>query len=185
MGMNWRPFVFAATATFALASATTLVQAQEPSPAPSAQGSASANTPNSPSTPTAPQEKKVWTNDDLEKLHGRPDIGEFNGPKAKGPERPRWNSSQYSNAGYAGWYRGQLENLRRQLASIDQQISQYRNALDGKQVSTATFGRYYMKGTDWEAELKRLEKQRADVQKQIDDVEDQARKNNVSPGDIR
>ncbi len=185
MKMIRRAFLLGATGGFALVSAATPARAQANPPAPPAQGSASTTAPNNPAGPAAPGEKKVWTNDDLEKLHGRPDIGEFEGPKAgkTGKARP---SPYYYNAGAAnaGLYRQQLETLRAQLASVDNQISQYRDALDGKQVSTATFGKYYMKGTDWDAELKTLEKRRGGIQKRISDLDDQARRNNIPPGDI-
>jgi hypothetical protein len=132
--------------------------------------------------PPASSDKKVWTNDDMKDLRNQPDLSTFEqsgGTYSASKGKPAGNSRKD-----ARWYRDRIAKLEGKLPAIDQQIENYRAALKGEEVKSAG-GAGHFRRADWQAELEKLEKQRADILKQISDLEDQARHNAIQPGDLR
>jgi hypothetical protein len=130
----------------------------------------------------ASSDKKVWTNDDMKDLRNQPDLSTFEqsgGKFAASKGKPASNSRKD-----ARWYREQIAKLEGKLPAIDQQIENYRAALNGEEVKSAG-GAGHFRRADWQAEMEKLEKKRADILKQISDLEDQARHNAIQPGDLR
>lgn len=110
--------------------------------------------------------KKVWTNDDLGDLRGEPlsTVGVKNQKPAKATPKNKATND----------YQSKIAKLQEQLPPIDSQIADLQAAMSGQTVSTP---RKYngVKPDDWQAELTDLQKKRADIQSQIDALEDQAR----------
>jgi hypothetical protein len=107
-------------------------------------------------------------------------------------------------------YRAKLEPLRKQLADLDAKIKQMQDAIDHpvegtnkialkqpgpnlppqdqppdynkKRPDNAIYGNEIVRPQD---QLEVFEKQRQQIQQQIDDLEAQARQNGIAPGDIR
>lgn len=149
-----------------------------------------------PSTQKSPEKKakKVWTNDDLDELraqsHWASGSDSSSGTSAQagtteaGPTEnkpaplPREKDPET--------YQKKLAALRAQLGQIDSQIRSLRNSMNtpisggnGVNLSTATVtGRP-------ENQIEALEKQKQQIQQQIDAVEAEARRNGISPGDLR
>lgn len=130
-----------------------------PAPAPSAQ--------QVPSTqPTA----KVWTNDDLSSLHGDESVSSATAKKPKSAK----SAQPAKKNPPANPYQAQIAKLQAQLPPINAQIADLQAALSGQSVDTP---RKYVgvRPDDWQAQLVDLQKKRADIQSQIDALEDQAR----------
>jgi hypothetical protein len=128
-----------------------------------------ANATAQPTTPSAPAQQtapKVWTNDDLGK------------PATMAPRKVASNSHPAKTATTAKKpavnYQAQIQKLQAQLPPIDSQIAELQDAISGKGTSEA---RKYVgvRPDSWPAELDALQKKRADIQSQIDALEDQAR----------
>jgi len=142
-------------------------------------------------------EKKVWTNDDLDALHNKHDLSTFNQPAETSPEATAATPGGESGAAGAAaaapkdkasdpaWYRDQLGPLQSKLADLDAQIAKLNSFLNG---GTRDGGFDLSKDAaaiSPQAQLTDLQKQREDVAAQIDDLEDQARKNRIEPGELR
>ena len=142
-----------------------------------------------PAQQPARKAKKVWTNDDIDSLRGGargvsggPSTGAA--PAAEDTGGKKDTGTQKEDA--AKKYKERLGQLRAQLDQIDAQIKEVRgqitnpfkgsNAVDLKHVSATMRP---------EEVLKNLEQKRREIQQQIDDLEEEARRSGISPGDIR
>jgi opacity protein-like surface antigen len=157
---------------------------------------AAAQAPQTPSTQKPPvrKAKRVWTNDDLDELKARshwasgtdsssggstqagtPDGG-ASGDKQPPPPREKDPKT----------YQKQLAPLRAQLAQIDSQIRSLRNSLNNpiSGTNSVNLGTATVTGRP-EHQIEALEKQRQQIQQRIDAIEDEARRNGISPGDVR
>lgn len=112
---------------------------------------------------------KVWTNDDLSSLHGDGSVSSATAKKPKSAKPPQPVKKSPPNA-----YQAQIAKLQAQLPPINAQIADLQAALSGQSVATP---RKYVgvRPDDWQAQLVDLQKKRADIQSQIDALEDQAR----------
>lgn len=141
-----------------------------------------------PSQKPSPKPKKVWTNDDLEALRGgvSTPVAAPAAPAAEAaqaaPEKPR-PLPQEKDPKY---YRSRLEPLRKQLADVEAKIKETQAALNdpfrGTNAVVLAQPTPVMRPED---QFAAYEKQRKELQQQIDDLEAQARQNGISPGDIR
>ena len=123
--------------------------------------------------------KKVWTDDDLNK--GPHPAGSalaagmgHSTPVKAGP-----------NASNAKWYRDQIAKLQSKIPPIDAQIATYQEALSGKEVPASGMQVGHYKLGDLQQEVAKLEKQRADIEDQISNLQDRARRAGIRPGDLR
>jgi chromosome segregation ATPase len=150
--------------------------------------------------PPPPQEdptkkQKVWTNDDLKRL---PDSVTVTGESAtQGNTAPQNSADQnatnqngsekhYEQSQDPTWYEKQLAPLRQELDQIDQQLNAIRQAQkDGRGASNAVSLEKVPAGVDTEGEVEVLRQRRAEVASKIDDIESEARRNGVLPGDLR
>jgi regulator of replication initiation timing len=139
--------------------------------------------------PPEKKPKKVWTNDDLETLRGTtgPAGGvQVTGPAAVPEEKPAGKEQPLPASKDPKKYLEKLGPLRAQLAQLDAQIKQMRNQLANPiQGSNAVDLRHTSVTMRPEVAIKELEDKRRQVQQKIDDLEDEARRNGISPGDIR
>ena len=153
------------------------------SPAPADQGSAEG---------ARKKPKKVWTNDEISKVGGDGSIsvvGKEADSNAKGSSKG--NSSKSTRASSAkenqpGSYRSRLRQLHNQLETTEKQISDLRN-FNGESTGTSggvDMNRGYSR-TSVEDQIKILEEKKKQIQAQIGDIEDEARKDGIEPGDLR
>ena len=149
----------------------------------------------------------VWTNDELERLRPSPRINvvgaapaESTGEAAKGEaaggeaaageaeaepeaEKPKPLPPREQDP---ETYRERLRHLRSELAEVERQISDLQRTI---QTGGGTGGGVGMArgnpGVDPRDTLQRLQRRRGDIQRQIDSIEAEARRNGISPGQIR
>jgi len=151
------------------------------SPAPSDQGSAQG---------AKKKPKKVWTNDEISKVGGEGSISVVGNVDADAKGSPKGNSSKSSRASSAkenqsASYRSRLRQLHNQLETTEKQITDLRN-FNGETGSSGgvDMNRGYAR-TSVEDQIKILEEKKKQIQVQIGDIEDEARKDGIEPGDLR
>src|SRR5271157_2953849 len=140
-------------------------------------------------TPEKKKPKKVWTNDEVATLPGKISVvGEPN-QKVEGKGEGEATSSSAGGGGQQGQvdaYRKQIGEIRDQIDAADQRIAELRN-FKGENTSP-TGGINPNKGYNMvpvEDQIKQLEAKKKKLQGQIDDVENEARKNGIDPGKLR
>lgn len=133
--------------------------------------------------------KKVWTNDEVANLRGKVSVvGQAN----QGVEYGR--GAKYDSSSHEGdsqksqidSYRKQIGELHNQIDAADQRIAQLKN-FKGENGSP-TGGINPNKGYNMvplEDQVKQLEAKKKKLQGQIDDLENDARKNGIDPGKLR
>lgn len=158
-----------------------------------APGTTTSAVPTKPSPAPPPAEKKkpkkVWTNDEISTVKGSVSVvGEQNfsdaDPVTKTPShntgQERLRQQQIS------YYRDQIQQLQGQIEAAGKRISQLRNF---KGENTAPSGGinpshgYNM--VPLEDQVKQLEERKKQLQAKIQDVENDAKKNGLEPGDLR
>lgn len=136
----------------------------------------------------AKKAKKVWTNDDLDALRGGPRTASTaaaapaEAPAAAGGAATRESPREKM----AKELREKLAPLRVQLDAIDAQIKQTRDGLNNPFKGSNAVGLANPSAIMRPADLlQQLQQKRQDIQQKISDLEDEARRNGISPGDIR
>jgi len=155
-----------------------------------------------PATPTAPAEtkkpKKVWTNDEIGSIKGpisvvgdaKTPLGDTAAPQEKKKADPT-ASAGVSAADDARQrqlenYRNQIEQIHAKIDAIDERIAQLKSF---KGENTAPSGGihpnqgYNMVPVD--DQVKELEEKKKQLESKIGDIEVEARKNGIDPGDLR
>ena len=133
--------------------------------------------------------KKVWTNDEVSSIKGNVSVVGSAAPasSATPTAKPGDNSpSGDTREKQIARYRDQIRPLRQQLETTEKQLSDMRNFKGENSSSSGGINmsqNYSM--TPVEDQVKQLEAKRKDLQKQIDAIEDEARKNGVEPGELR
>jgi hypothetical protein len=140
-------------------------------------------------TPEKKKPKKVWTNDEVATLPGKVSVV---GQPHQGVEYSRqMEGDSSSDKGYGqesqiDSYRQQIGELHNQIDAVDQRIAQLKN-FKGENGSP-TGGINPNKGYNMvplEDQVKQLEAKKKQLQGQIDDLENEARKNGIDPGKLR
>ena len=153
---------------------------QQPAPAP-------AQPPASSPAPPKKKPKKVWTNEDVGSISGGVSVvGDSSPAKPGRPQERKSDARGQANAPNVAAFRKELQSLRGQLDQVDKQISDLRTF---KAENTSPSGGIKMSGrynmVPLEEQVRQLEQKRKQIQARIDDVEDQARKLGIDPGDLR
>ena len=178
-------------AAFLLAAWPCLAQTQDPAPAaPDTAKPATAQSPApSPATPDKKKPKKVWTNDEIGSVSGQVSVvGEAgansgdSGARNSGtnPRSKDFHQRQVDN------YRSQIEQLQAQIEAADKRIAQLKNF---KAENAAPSGGinptqgYNM--VPVEEQVKQLEEKKKQLNARIEDVENDAKKNGIEPGELR
>ena len=136
--------------------------------------------------------KKVWTNEEISNVGGAGSIsvvGKEADSNAKGSSKG--NSAKTTRTSSAkenqpGSYRSRLRQLHNQLETTEKQISDLRN-FNGESTGTSggvDMNRGYSR-TSVGDQIKILEEKKKQLQAQIGEIEDQARKDGIEPGDLR
>ncbi len=114
--------------------------------------------------------KRVWTEEEISAVGGSISV--------VGDQRPSNNSSRTptppsaSNGRDAAYYRGRLAPLRQQIDDVDREIQEMKS----------------VKGTvreNVEAQVQIREARREKIQKQINEIEEDARRHGIAPGQLR
>lgn len=135
--------------------------------------------------------KKVWTNDEISNVGGAGSISVVGNADANAKGSSKGNSSKSTRTSSAkenqpGSYRSRLRQLHNQLETTEKQISDLRN-FNGESTGTSggvDMNRGYSR-TSVEDQIKILEEKKKQIQAQIGDIEDEARKDGIEPGDLR
>lgn len=143
------------------------------------------------------QPKKIWTNDDMDQLRARGGITIFNevpesaaqpsapteAPAAP-PERARFNAKTEDPA----WYAEQASILQAELgkreAALHEAQASIADATKGITEPGIDMGRGNP-GVTPESGVANLQAQVREVQDQLDELSDLARRNDIPPGDLR
>ena len=163
-------------AILALSCAPSFATGQEPSGGSSSSGVASTAGATQPALPTKP--KKIWTNDDVAAAT------DSNSPATK--SKNDYAPASDANAKLAKQFHDRLDKLEAQLRDTEKQLTDLKNFEAGEGNGTA--GRQLHKGYSMEPvpdQIAKLETKRQQLQEQIDDVYDQARKKGILPGQLR
>jgi hypothetical protein len=142
------------------------------------------------STPAGKTEKtkKVWTNDELGSLRGTVSVV---GTNRSGE---RQTQSSQSGAGTAAdprrgkilRYRAAIAELRKKIDAADQRITQLKNfkADDGSPNGGINPNRSYNM-IPLDEQVKQLEAKKKQLEANIEDMENQAKKEGIEPGELR
>jgi len=160
-------------------SATTSVTNQQSTPAAAGQSS----------TPTKTEKtKKVWTNDEVGTLQGTVSVvGTEHG--ADGRTQSTKNvpgTATDPRRGKIQRYRAAIAELRKKIDDADRRISQMKNFKAEDSSPSGGInpnGRYIMVPLD--EQVKQLEAKKKQLEANIEDLENQARKEGIEPGELR
>ena len=143
---------------------------------------------NRPHAGTDSQTTKVWTNDDLEKLHAAgliSIVGQVDEGTSVSESAPR----DYEVTQDPQWYAEQAARLRDELEYRQAQLRDYRQALDDARSLKESTGGINLVGEDFavtpEAGIEILQQRVNEAQARLDDLEDLARHNDIEPGMLR
>jgi hypothetical protein len=138
-----------------------------------------------------PKKVKVWTNEDLEALRGRPAVSVIGSSAPSGyaassyPSEEGSAAAPYDQSKDPRWYLERLKPLRDQLDQIDARTKELQNLLANPSTGAGLNLNDRRVSLSPQNELNELQKRRAKVQQQIDEVEDEARRNGIEPGALR
>jgi hypothetical protein len=145
--------------------------------------SSSASPPASPAptsiNPTPVATKKVWTNDDL-------GTGKVSVPSNKKNQNSPAPAKQPADPATVQRIRASLEKLQGQLDEVNKKLTSYQQFEAGEAVSTAA--RDTSKGVNRmpvDQQILQLEDKKKQLEGQIGDLIDEARKKGIEPGQLR
>lgn len=143
---------------------------------------------NRPHAGTDGQTTKVWTNDDIEKLHAAgliSIVGQVDEGTSVSESAPR----DYEVTQDPRWYAEQAARLRDELEYRQAQLRDYEQALDDARSLKESTGGINLVGEDFavtpEAGIEILQQRVNEAQAKLDDLEDLARRNDIQPGTLR
>jgi hypothetical protein len=143
---------------------------------------------NRPHVETDSQTTMVWTNGDLEKLRGLGLISIVGQTDQEKP-KPAPAAGPYVRTQDPEWYSVQAEKLRDELERRQTQLREYRQGLDDARSLRKTTGGINLEEGDLattpEVGIEILERNVREVQMEIGDLEDLARRHGISPGTLR
>lgn len=140
--------------------------------------------------------RKVWTNDDLARLHDQgliSIIGQANSQQnppqttdSNAPLQPAASAAPEDSSRDPQWYAKQAAKIQQQLADAQDQLRRYQNALAAVRDNRSTSGGFVLDQPDIgitpEASLDILAERVRTLQQQSDDLAEQARRNGIEPG---
>jgi hypothetical protein len=143
---------------------------------------------NRPHSDTESQNKIVWTNDDLEKLHSLGLISIVGRIEEERPT-PAPAPEPYLRTQDPEWYAAQAAKLRAELQRRQTQLHEYEQAIDDARSLRKTTGGINLDegdiATTPEIGIEILERRVNEVQTEVDALEDLARRNDIPPGTLR
>src|SRR5271157_895137 len=145
----------------------------------SGQTPSTAAAPESAGNPAQSAPKKVWTNDNLSDASGKVSVVGNKGNQ-------KYPLSKTADPATVERIRKNLEKLQGQVEDIKKQLASYKEFQEGEAVSTS--GYQVDKGygrIPVEQQMIMLEKKKKDLEAQIDEQLDEARKKGIDPGQLR
>lgn len=133
----------------------------------------------SPSSP-APTAKKVWTNDDI------PSAKSAAGNKRNQNSHVTPTTAPAADPATVDRIRRNLEKLQNQLDDVNKKLKSYKEFQEGEPVSTGA--RDLSKGisrTPVDQQMTQLQDKKKQLEGQISDLLDEARKKGIDPGQLR
>jgi hypothetical protein len=174
----WRAFAFCGALScctcFAESPAASRSQSASPAPAPSPAQPPNANA-------DAKKAKKVWTNDDVNGLHGPVSVVGNSKNLGKGGPDAKADGQFIANT------RLELGKLQSQLDDTNKQLKDLKDFSEGKAPATSS-GYPINKGYNRvpvDQQITSLEDKTRQLRDKIDALVDEARKKGVDPGDLR
>jgi hypothetical protein len=161
-------------------------QSEQATPPPTSQpAKPAANSQTPPPAGKTEKTKKVWTNEE---------VGDLQGPVSTvGAKRSSEESTQSSQSGATDSrrgkilrYRAAIAELRRKIDAADQRIAQYKNFKADD--SSPNGGINPHKGYSMvplDEQVKQLEEKKKQLLASIEELENQAKKEGIEPGDLR
>jgi hypothetical protein len=143
---------------------------------------------NRPHVGTDSQNGKVWTNDDLERLHSLGLISIVGQIDQEEP-KPATARSEHVKTQDPEWYAEESARLRDELERRRAELDGYRRAIEeARSLETATSG-IDLNGGDVgitpQAGIENLQQRVSETETQLDGLEDLARRNDMPPGLLR
>ena len=130
----------------------------------------------------------VWTNNDLERLHG-PDMISIVGPMEEATATSASASGPYVKTQDPDWYSVEAAKLRDQLERQQAELGEYRQALDNVRSLRETSGGINLIAGDVgitpQSGIEILQQRVNETQAKRDALEDLARRNGIAPGALR
>ena len=178
-----------------LAGLPALAQTPQPTDASSSNSSSSGTTTKTPAPNTADKKpadgkkpKRVWTNDDVGSLKGSVSVvgDKDSNPGGAVAENSQQKDQSGARADKIRKYREAIEQLRKQMAQADARIAQLKN-FKGENTSPSG-GINPNQGYNMvppEEQVKQLEGRKKQCQAKIEDLENQAGKEGIDPGELR
>lgn len=143
---------------------------------------------NGPHAGTNRQNKVVWTDDDLERLHSLGLIC-IVGPSNEATPNSAPQPQPYVKTQDPEWYAEQAAQLRDELERRQAQLDGYRQAIEDARDLKKTTGGINLDDGDLgitpEAGIEILQERVNDTQANLDALEDLARRNDIEPGMLR
>jgi hypothetical protein len=143
---------------------------------------------NGPHAGTDTQKVRVWTDDDIEKLHDLVPIS-IVGPTDEDTSVAEPAPTPSDITENPAWYAAQAARLREELQYRQAQLRDYRQSLDDARSLKGTTGGIDLVGEDFaitpEAGIEILQQRVSEEQTKLNDLEDLARRNDIEPGTLR
>jgi hypothetical protein len=143
---------------------------------------------NRPHAGTGSEKIRVWTNDDLAKLHDH-GLTSVVGQVDEETPLPESAPRHYEKIQDREWYAEQAARLRGELEYRRAQLREYQQALDDARSLRESTGGVDLVGEDFaitpEAGIEILQQRVEEAQAKFDDLEDLARRNDIEPGTLR
>jgi len=114
--------------------------------------------------------KKVWTDEDVSSIGGT--VSVVGDAKSQGNPTPKPNYSSTAAGDNASSYRSRLAPLREQLDALDREIREMKSAKGAP-----------LENVDAQVQIREARKEK--ILKQITEIEDEARRHGIAPGDLR
>jgi hypothetical protein len=153
-------------------------------PKPAADSTADKSGSQKPAVPDPKKSKKVWTNDDLGSVSGTVSVvGEAS---ATGSGVRSGSLSDAARKRMAEGYRSQIQQLQTQVEATDARISQLKKFKADNTSPSGGINPYQgYNMVPLEDQVKQLEDRKKQLQARIDDLENDAKKYGIEPGDLR
>jgi DNA repair exonuclease SbcCD ATPase subunit len=137
--------------------------------------------------------KKVWTNEEIGSVHGTVSVvgdaksspvGQDREKKAE--EETAKSANDEARNKQIENYRGQIQDLQLQIEHIDERVAQLKSfRAENTNPSAGIHLNHGYNMDPIEDQLKQLDAQKKQLQSKIGDIEVEARKNGIDPGDLR
>lgn len=155
-------------------------------PAPAAQSTSN-------TTSEKKKPKKVWTNDEMNSVHGTVSVvGDTKslslsaGQEKKAPEESASSANDDARSRQIETYRSQIQELQSQIDKVDQRVAQLKSFRAENTSPAGGINLNHGYNMDpIEDQLKQFETRRKQLESKIADIEVDAQKKGIEPGDLR